>query len=231
MRTDDRDQGRQARAVPGPLPRVRPAIPRSRSATTGRADAVRGRSSPMSSRPPRPTRSPTRSGSDFASSRAMTERAGWAWRALIHRTGDRRRSRSSSRSWGGRRWARSRGGGRSSLGATSSCGRCPPTGRRAGRCRGRGRTSWPWCRPGSSIRTSPPARFRRRPRAAVLAIEESVAGSTLAVVAACDDWPGGDAALVPILHAARGLLAAHEQGLAHGDPSRRAHLDRRLAAR
>ncbi len=47
-------------------------------------------------------------------------------------------------------------------------------------------------------------------------IEESLEGTTLAALAARDDWPGGDAALVPILHATRGLLAAHEQGLAHG---------------
>ncbi len=48
------------------------------------------------------------------------------------------------------------------------------------------------------------------------AIEEPVGGSTLAALAARDDWPGGDAAMVPILHTARGLVAAHEQGLAHG---------------
>jgi hypothetical protein len=50
-------------------------------------------------------------------------------------------------------------------------------------------------------------------------IEEDLTGPTLCVVATRTDWPGGDSAIALILHAARGLLAAHEQGLAHGDPS------------
>jgi hypothetical protein len=50
-------------------------------------------------------------------------------------------------------------------------------------------------------------------------IEENPGGPTLAVLASRDDWPGGEAAIAPVLHAARGLLAAHEQGLTHGDPS------------
>lgn len=50
-------------------------------------------------------------------------------------------------------------------------------------------------------------------------IEEDLKGTPLAVRAARDDWPGGPTALACVLHAARGLLAGHEQGLAHGDPS------------
>jgi eukaryotic-like serine/threonine-protein kinase len=50
-------------------------------------------------------------------------------------------------------------------------------------------------------------------------IEEALQGPTLAVVADREEWVGGDAAIAPVLHAARGLKAAHDQGLAHGDPS------------
>ncbi len=52
-----------------------------------------------------------------------------------------------------------------------------------------------------------------------IVVEEAVEGPPLATLAARDDWPGGDAAVVAVLHASRGLLAAHDQGLAHGDPS------------
>jgi hypothetical protein len=50
-------------------------------------------------------------------------------------------------------------------------------------------------------------------------IEEPLDGPSLAALAVRNDGNGGDTALASILQAARGLLAAHEQGLAHGDPS------------
>jgi len=50
-------------------------------------------------------------------------------------------------------------------------------------------------------------------------LEESLEGPTLDRLASRPDWEGGDASLAIILHAARGLAAAHQQGLAHGDPS------------
>jgi hypothetical protein len=50
-------------------------------------------------------------------------------------------------------------------------------------------------------------------------VEEALQGPTLGALAARDEWIGGDNAIAPVLHAARGLKAAHDQGLAHGDPS------------
>ncbi len=51
------------------------------------------------------------------------------------------------------------------------------------------------------------------------AIEEAVEGPTLAAYAERPEFPGGDTALPLILQAARGLNAAHAQGLPHGDPT------------
>ncbi len=149
---------------------------------------------------------------------AMAERAGWAWRALIHR----------GATVGGALLLQE--GTRTSLGTVA---------------RGRqvllGREVLVRTMPADWGGPDPAARARALRLAEVsaevvhpnlvgrlevgedrgrrYAIEEAVAGPTLAAVSARDDWPGGDAALAPALHAARGLLAAHELGLAHGDPS------------
>jgi hypothetical protein len=148
---------------------------------------------------------------------AMSERAGWAWRALIHR----------KTTVGGALTLQELG--RTSLGIVAR-GRQVLLGRDV------------------LVRTMPadwgtgPAGLARAYELAVVsaevvhpnllrrlgfgedrgrryAIEEAVEGSTLATLSARDDWHGGDAALVPILDVARGLLAAHEQGLAHGQLS------------
>ncbi|HEY2157743.1 MAG TPA: hypothetical protein VGH33_19090, partial [Isosphaeraceae bacterium] len=145
---------------------------------------------------------------------AMAERAGWAWRALIHRKA----------TVGGALTLQEMG--RTSLGMVAR-GRQVLLGRDVQvRTMPAGWGSGPVERARAyelavvAAEVVHPNLLRRlefgEDRGRRYAIEEAVCGSTLAALAARDDWPGGDAALVPILHAARGLLAAHEQGLAHG---------------
>lgn len=149
---------------------------------------------------------------------AMAERAGWAWRALTHRRSN----------VGGALVLKELG--RTSLGTVA-------TGRRVLLGRDVLVRTLPadWAGPDPVARARAyrlahvsaevvhPNLLRRldfgEDRGRRYAIEEAVEGTTLAARSGRDDWPGGIAALAPVLHAARGLLAAHEQGLAHGDPS------------
>lgn len=149
---------------------------------------------------------------------AMAERAGWAWRSLIHRgsnVGGALVLRELGRTSLGQ-LARGRQVllGRDVLIRTMPADWGGPDPVARARAYRLAEISAEVIHPNLLRRLAFGEDRRRR-----YAIEEAAEGETLATLSARENWPGGDAAVAPVLHAARGLLAAHEQGLTHGDPS------------